>query len=87
MSPRNKRRPARKLLALSLFAAICGAGISSLHAQTISAPGLRGTGSISYDANGVPTITASSDEDAAWLMGYAHAHDAAEAVRAVAELI
>ncbi len=41
----------------------------------INGPGLKATGSISYDANGVPTITAANDEDAAWLMGYAHARD------------
>jgi penicillin G amidase len=44
-------------------------------AQSVPAPGLRAAGSISYDAEGVPTITAASDEDAAWLMGYAHARD------------
>ncbi|MGQ0801712.1 MAG: DUF4394 domain-containing protein [Pseudomarimonas sp.] len=41
----------------------------------VPAAGLRAPGSITYDANGVPTITASNDEDAAWLMGYAHARD------------
>ncbi len=37
--------------------------------------GLREPGSITYDPDGIPTITASNDEDAAWLMGYAHARD------------
>ncbi len=37
--------------------------------------GMRAPGTISYDGNGVPTITAANDEDAAWLMGYAHARD------------
>lgn len=41
----------------------------------VPAPGLRAPGSITYDGDGVPTITAASDEDAAWLMGYAHARD------------
>jgi len=37
--------------------------------------GLRAPGSITYDPDGVPTITAANDEDAAWLMGFAHARD------------
>ena len=50
-----------------------GAGLAS--AQALPAPGLKANGSISYDAEGVPTVTAATDEDAAWLMGYAHARD------------
>lgn len=49
--------------------------LGSAAAQAVPAPGLQANGSISYDAQGVPTITAASDEDAAWLMGYAHAQD------------
>ncbi len=41
----------------------------------IPGAGLRAPGSITYDPSGVPTITAANDEDAAWLMGYAHARD------------
>ncbi len=41
----------------------------------IGAPGLRAAGSISYDAEGVPTILAANDLDAAYLLGYAHARD------------
>jgi len=48
---------------------------ASAAAQSLPAPGLKAAGSISYDAEGVPTITAATDEDAAWLMGYAHARD------------
>lgn len=51
------------------------ASSSVVLAQSVPAPGLRAASSISYDAEGVPTITASSDEDAAWLMGWAHARD------------
>lgn len=36
-------------------------------------PGLRAPGTLSYDSEGVPTVVAQNDEDAAWLMGYAHA--------------
>ncbi|MFA5684769.1 MAG: penicillin acylase family protein [Lysobacteraceae bacterium] len=44
-------------------------------AITLPAPGLRAAGTITYDAQGIPTVTAASDEDAAWLMGFAHARD------------
>lgn len=39
------------------------------------APGLIANGSISIDAEGVPTIVASNDLDMAFLQGYAHARD------------
>jgi penicillin amidase len=42
-------------------------------AQTVSAPQLSGPGKISYDSRGVPTIQAGSDDDVAFLQGYAHA--------------
>lgn len=51
------------------------AASSTASAQAIPAPGLGAAGTISYDAQGVPTITAATDVDAAWLMGYAHAKD------------
>ena len=66
------------MIRTSLAAALCAACLSlapHLDAQTITAPGLRQAGSISYDAEGVPTILASTDEDAAYLMGIAHARD------------
>ncbi len=44
-------------------------------AQTLSAPGLSAPGKISWDAEGVPTIDAANDNDAAFLQGYAHARD------------
>jgi penicillin amidase len=68
-------RPARSLLSLALLAAVCAAPFATAQAQALVGPGLRSGGSISYDANGVPTVTANTDEDAAWLMGYAHARD------------
>ncbi len=44
-------------------------------AQSMSAPGMTAPGRISWDAEGVPTIDASNDNDAAFLQGYAHAKD------------
>lgn len=46
-----------------------------LAAQTLIAPGMTAPGSISYNAEGVPTISAANDNDAAFLQGYAHAKD------------
>lgn len=57
------------LVALAVFAS------GAISATTITAPGLQASGTISFDANGVPTVRAASDVDAAWLMGYAHARD------------
>jgi penicillin amidase len=66
-----------RLRALTLAMLLAGAaGAQTVHAQSaIPAPGLKADGSITYDAQGVPTITAATDTDAAWLMGYAHARD------------
>ncbi len=44
-------------------------------AQSLSAPGMTAPGRISWDAEGVPTIDAANDNDAAFLQGYAHARD------------
>jgi penicillin G amidase len=44
-------------------------------AQSLSAPGMTAPGRISWDAEGIPTIDASNDNDAAFLQGYAHARD------------
>jgi penicillin amidase len=74
MAIRFAHRPLRSALAFSLSIALAGFAANSAIAQ-VPAPGLKAAGSISYDAEGVPTVTASSDEDAAWLMGYAHARD------------
>jgi len=66
------------MIRTSLAAALCVACLSLSNvadAQNITAPGLRQAGAISYDAEGVPTILASTDEDAAYLMGFAHARD------------
>jgi penicillin amidase len=60
---------------LPLCSALLLAFAGDLCAQALPGPGLRAPGSISYDAEGVPTVIAQSDEDAAWLMGYAHARD------------
>lgn len=73
-----KHRTARRIgsrNALVLAIACSLAGIGSQAAAQVPAPGMQFPGSISYDAEGVPTITAETDEDAAWLMGWAHARD------------
>ncbi|MCB1627511.1 MAG: penicillin acylase family protein [Xanthomonadales bacterium] len=61
----------RSLLTLGLATALA----LPVQAQTIQldGPGLKAPGSISVDPEGVPTILASNDFDAAWLLGYAHA--------------
>ncbi|MBB5207394.1 penicillin acylase family protein [Chiayiivirga flava] len=73
MKIRFARVPARTALALSLGCALTLGAAAP--ASAIVGPGLKAEGTIAYDAEGVPTVTASSDEDAAWLMGYAHARD------------
>lgn len=61
----------RTLIALAIASIF---GVSSAQAMTIEAPGLSQPGTITYDAEGIPTVTAATDEDAAWLMGYTHAN-------------
>jgi penicillin G amidase len=66
---------------LVLLLALAGGGFwyvrSSLPqvAGRIALPGLRSEVTIARDANGVPLITAESDEDAAFGLGFAHAQD------------
>ena len=74
---RNARKTRRSLTGSVRTALVLGIALSlgSMAAHAVPAPGLKANGSISYDAHGVPTVTAASDEDAAWLMGYAHARD------------
>lgn len=57
----------------ALSVAVALAFSAPLAAQTISAPQLRAPAKIAYDARGMPTIQASSDDDVAFLQGYAHA--------------
>lgn len=64
-------RPGRILLALCIACACAGPAA----AQTLGAPGLSAPARISWDAEGVPTIDAANDNDAAFLQGYAHARD------------
>lgn len=61
----------RALIALGVSIAL--ASSSAVAQQTLEGPGLMQPGSISYDAEGVPTILAANDFDAAWLMGYSQA--------------
>ncbi len=58
-------------LALGLSLALAANGANAQ--QMLDGPGLKAPGSISYDAEGVPTILANNDFDAAWLLGYSHA--------------
>ncbi|MBO9662506.1 penicillin acylase family protein [Dokdonella sp.] len=57
----------------ALPVAIALAFSASAAAQTVSAPQLGAPGKISFDARGMPTIQAQSDNDVAFLQGYAHA--------------
>jgi penicillin G amidase len=57
-----------------VFAAGLAFGAAA-QATTITAPVLSAPGSISYNAEGVPTIVAANDFDAAFLTGWAHARD------------
>ena len=57
---------------------VCGIALAlalPVAAQSMSAPGMSAPGRISWDAEGVPTIDAANDNDAAFLQGYAHAKD------------
>lgn len=69
--PPRARRSGVALLSLAISLALAPA--LPVAAQTITAPGLIGPGTISYDAHGMPTIQAGNDNDAAFLQGYAHA--------------
>ena len=60
-------RICRTLLVFSICIALPAA------ADTITAPGMSGLGTITYDALGMPTIQASNDNDVAFLQGYAQA--------------
>ncbi|WP_440223064.1 penicillin acylase family protein [Dokdonella sp. MW10] len=67
----RRARTRRSLLALGLACAMATPAL----AQSLNAPGLSAPGRISWDAEGVPTIEAANDNDAAFLQGYAHARD------------
>lgn len=73
---RNARRigTPRHLLSVALAAALAS-GAFAASAQTITAPGLSAPGSIVYDAEGMPVIRAATENDAAFLIGWAHARD------------
>ncbi|MBN8482516.1 MAG: penicillin acylase family protein [Xanthomonadales bacterium] len=68
---RHARRVSAPLLSLCIGALLA----TPAAAQSLSAPGLSAPGRIAWDAEGVPTIDAASDNDAAFLQGYAHARD------------
>ncbi len=66
----------RRSIGRGMFTSCVLLGLSApLAAQTLIAPGMIAPGSISYNAEGVPTISAANDNDAAYLQGYAHARD------------
>jgi len=66
---------------LVLLVLLAGGGYLALRSslpQTdgrIAVPGLHGEVTIARDADGVPTITAANDDDAAFGLGFAHAQD------------
>lgn len=71
MRPRSNGAPwATALLASTVLFA--GAALAQ---GTIQAPGLSAPGSVAYDAEGIPLIRAQTDNDAAFLQGWAHARD------------
>ena len=57
------------LFSFSIFGLCSSAAL----ADTISAPGMSAPGTLVYDSLGMPTITAATDNDAAFLQGYAQA--------------
>lgn len=61
------------MLGLAVSAVLMAGSASAQSLQRIEAPGLSQPGHITFDAEGVPTVVGATDEDAAWLMGYAHA--------------
>lgn len=63
------KRPLAVAAALFLWTGVATAQ------QTIQAPGLIGNASVSFDAEGVPSITASNDLDLAFAQGFVHARD------------
>lgn len=64
-----------------LLLALAGGGYLALRSSLpkadgrIVVAGLQGEISVARDADGIPTITAANDEDAAFGLGYAHAQD------------
>ncbi len=73
MSLTTRRKPSNGCSLL--IASIALALALPASAATLSAPGMAAPGSISWDAEGIPTINAANDNDAAFLQGYAHAKD------------
>jgi len=60
-------------MATAVIAALTLTALQTAGAQAIRAPGLSAPGTIQYDAEGVPLIRGSNDNDVAFLQGYAHA--------------
>jgi len=60
-------------MATAVIAALALTALQTAGAQAIRAPGLSAPGTIQYDAEGVPLIRGSNDNDVAFLQGYAHA--------------
>ncbi len=71
----KSHRMFRRHLRLSALASalVLACALPAVAQTTIAAPGLAAPGSIVYDAHGTPLITAASDNDVAFLQGYAHA--------------
>lgn len=71
----SRTLPRLRALAVAILVAATSGAVAAPSKQVVAAPGLGAEGTITYDAQGVPTITAATDVDAAWLMGWAHARD------------
>lgn len=69
---RSRKRAARRAAAW-LLPSLLVSGLA--FGQTLSAPNLSGPGSVAYGAEGVPLIRAQTDNDSAFLQGWAHARD------------
>ncbi len=67
---RVRRVSAHSVLFAFSILSLCGTAAS---ADTITAPGMSAPGTLAYDSLGMPTITAATDNDVAFLQGYAQA--------------
>lgn len=72
-SQAKRGRAGRNRIVAAIAAAVAATLAATSDAATITAPALSAPGKITYDALGMPTIQAASDNDAAFLQGYAHA--------------
>lgn len=70
-----KSQVPRQVTALALAISACITASQAMAQSPLRVPGLSGPTQISIDAEGVPSIVASSDYDLAFAQGFAHARD------------